>query len=544
MDIPDVSDIPQYVQCLMDQKAKLELANTHQGQRPVRKPRPQVIMQFHLALKDSLGRPFMPGSFVKSSFVPPSYPPCQLPLSDLKKTAIRDLLLETHHRGTYLLARTVTPQHRLTAVMAIVEDEQGDVLVLQLYHQEDDAEDVLVEGRVLILKEPYLKLMSDGNCGLRVDHPCDAVFLESTDERIPPRWRQQLLGVSTALAWKTKGNTHFGKAAYRSAIECYTQALTCSPTPDETNTLRLNRALAHLRTGQFEAALVDAEAGMLTPSGQPAEKALFRKAEALFNLQRFRECCDVLKDLRLAYPSNEPAKHLLTRAISRLAEQTHGKYPFKEMRAEAARLRPPRLDRATYIGPVRVQDAGPRGRGLFTTRPVKAGELLLCEKAFAYAAVDGPGTILLDSEAGGKITMGASSDLIDATIRKLYHNPSLISKVTNLHHGSYHPLPATEADGKPIIDSFLLRRTLSLNTFGCPNQPHSTSEDSTASSLHPLASLLNHSCLSTARRVFIGDMLIARATRDLPEGAELTWWYQLPTKGDRGVDLERTWGFR
>lgn len=54
--------------------------------------------------------------------------------------------------------------------MAIVENEKGDVLLVQLYRQEENTGDILVEGMVLILKEPFLKLMSDGNYGLRVDH--------------------------------------------------------------------------------------------------------------------------------------------------------------------------------------------------------------------------------------------------------------------------------------------------------------------------------------------------------------------------------------
>lgn len=90
-------------------------------------------------------------------------------LSSLKKMMIDDLLLETHHRGTYLLVRSVTPQDRMTAVMAIVEDERGDVLMVQLYHQQNDAvgqaEDILVEGTVLILKEPYLKLCRTATTG-------------------------------------------------------------------------------------------------------------------------------------------------------------------------------------------------------------------------------------------------------------------------------------------------------------------------------------------------------------------------------------------
>jgi hypothetical protein len=161
-------------------------------------------------------------SFMRSSFVPPPYPPCAVPLSDLKKTMIDDLLLETHHRGTYLLVRSVTPQDRMTAVMAIVEDETGDVLMVQLYHQEDGTEDIITEGTVLILKEPFLKLMSDGNYGLRVDHLSDAVFLSPDDERIPSNWRRESPEQSgAALAWKTKGNTHFAKSAHRSAIEWY-----------------------------------------------------------------------------------------------------------------------------------------------------------------------------------------------------------------------------------------------------------------------------------------------------------------------------------
>jgi hypothetical protein len=193
-----------------------------------------------------------------------------------------------------------------------------------------------------------------------------------------------------------------------------------------------------------------------TASGKPAEKGLFRKAEALYHLQRYRECCEVLKELCLEYPNNTAAKSQLTRAVSRLAEQTNGKYPFKELHAEAARLRPPHLDHATYIGPVRVQATGSRGRGLFTTKAVKAGDLLFCEKAFAHAFIDeeddrGDITMLIDPENGG--TIGAQSDLINMTVQKLYRNPSLLPVISDLHHGSYQPVDVTEVDGKPVVDT-------------------------------------------------------------------------------------------
>jgi hypothetical protein len=51
---------------------------------------------------------------------------------------IRDLLLETHYRGTYFFLRTVTPPDKMTAIMAIAENKKKDILVLQLYYQEED----------------------------------------------------------------------------------------------------------------------------------------------------------------------------------------------------------------------------------------------------------------------------------------------------------------------------------------------------------------------------------------------------------------------
>jgi hypothetical protein len=137
---------------------------------------------------------------------------------------IDDLLLETHHRGNYLLLRSVTPQDRMAGVRAIVEDEHGDVLSLQLYHQEDEndsaAADVIVEGMVMIVKEPYLKTTSDGNYGLRVDHLSDIVFLSLDDDRIPTRWqRKPAQQDHTAMAWRTEGNDFFAKAHFRAAIE-------------------------------------------------------------------------------------------------------------------------------------------------------------------------------------------------------------------------------------------------------------------------------------------------------------------------------------
>lgn len=234
-------------------------------------------------------------------------------------------------------------------------------------------------------------------------------------------------------------------------------ALDSSPTIEEAHTVRINRSLAFLKVGQFDATLIDVESASIALG--LTEKALYRKAQAFSNLRRHRECCEVLKVLCLEYPTNAAAKSELTRAISRLVEQETGKYRLQQLYIEASNLRPPLLDHSTYTAPVSIRPSGSRGRGLFTNRAIKAGELLFCEKAFAHAFVDtGNGapseavSLLINTETDS-VTMGAQPQLITSIVQKLYQNPSLASMVTDLHHGSYRPVDVSEIDGIPVVDT-------------------------------------------------------------------------------------------
>lgn len=203
---------------LVDQQRSL--SDALKGQRPTKNHRGLVLLQFQLKLAESQrARAAAMRRGTRLAYVPPPYPPCVAPFSELKKAMIGDLLLETHHRGTYVLVRSLTPQDRATAVMAIVEDEKGDVLMVQLHHQVDDREPLVREGTVMILKEPFLKVMLDGSYGLRVDHLSDVVLLPANDKQIPAAWRQKFDCSGTALAWKAQGDKHFNRSEYRSAIK-------------------------------------------------------------------------------------------------------------------------------------------------------------------------------------------------------------------------------------------------------------------------------------------------------------------------------------
>jgi tetratricopeptide (TPR) repeat protein len=236
----------------------------------------------------------------------------------------------------------------------------------------------------------------------------------------------------------------------------YSDALRQSATPDRIDVIKRNRSLAYLKTKQFDAVLPDTKFPNF--GSNPPEKALFRAAEALYFLGRFKESIGVLEKLHTSFPENQQALTVLERAQKRHIEESTGVYDFKLLQREAKKLRPPHLDHATYIGAIEIRKSAAKGRGLFVTRAVKAGDLLLCEKAFTYAYAPESGdaksnmTLLLNIETEQGF-MGGQADLVRITAQKLYCNPSVAPAFTALHHGTYKPASALSVDGKPIVDT-------------------------------------------------------------------------------------------
>ncbi|KAN0077855.1 hypothetical protein V8E54_006159 [Elaphomyces granulatus] len=574
MDSHDVPHLDRYIQLLDQQKKTLNAAyKVRQGERPEdRKSRLDLVNNFEMnytvqqmcqlrtrQLRMSTAPTEM---LVHSSFLPPPYLPSIAPLGELKQTFIDDLRIETHHRGKYLLLRSITPPNRMTAIMAIVEDEREDAVMLQLYQQDDKkdrpATSILKQNDIVIVKEPYFKVMADGEYGLRVDHVSDLVWIDPCDKRIPLQWTHLFDLNKTADDWKQEGNEAMRIEQYWAAVRNYTTALGRPASLQERKTAQLNRALAYLKNGAFDAALVDTEC--LTSSSDAPEKALYRAGQALYELGRFSECQDILQSLCEKYPNNVSAAMELERVRCRLEEQKSGIYDFKAIQEKMSRDPPPRLDHATFIGPVTVKASMGRGRGLFTTKAVKAGDLILCEKAFAHCYVNTKGKLAAESSGIGlrvnvhtnRMTTGRQGDLITRVVQKLWRNPSLLPEFMALHQGSYEPVDVIEVDGKPIIDTFLVERIVSLNCFGCPisslktlelEDPHGEMHHSCGVWLK--ASYINHSCLCNVRRSFIGDLQLVHATRDIPPDTELTFWYRTLAGGSYEERQEslKNWGF-
>lgn len=158
------------------------------------------------------------------SLLPPPYLPCEQRITDLEPMFIKNMKLETHHRGRRVLVKVLTPGLRTLGDMAVVEDEHGTALTLFVSHQPAKVhpEEFMQTGDVFLLKEPFLarELAEETDeywdYRLRVDHLCDIVKLTGVDEMIPEKWKRTLEANSKVL--RAQGNEAAKKKKWAEAF--------------------------------------------------------------------------------------------------------------------------------------------------------------------------------------------------------------------------------------------------------------------------------------------------------------------------------------
>lgn len=101
---------------------------------------------------------------------------------------------------------------------------------------------------------------------------------------------------------------------------------------------------------------------------------------------------------------------------------------------------------------------------------------------------------------------------------------------------------------------FLAHEIRTLNSFGCPMPSSVTKnmseqgalESSSGVGIWVMPAIMNHSCrgAGSARRSFIGDMMVVRASRDIKKGEEITQTYlHVGDVSARREALLKSWGF-
>lgn len=315
-----------------------------------------------------------------------------------------------------------------------------------------------------------------------------------------------------------------------------------------------NRAEARSRLRDFSQALEDCDRALQLQTEGTHLKPLFCKGKILLSLDRYAKALDCFRQaskLQIG-GSSENLRGFLDRCKKLEFQSRTGALDVSDWVLNGFQGKPPEI--AEYIGPVQIKkpEAG-GGRGLFVTRNVEAGTLLLVTKAVAI------GRAILDDDGdeSGRLVMW--KDLVNKVISASTRCRRTLRRIYALSSGKceeevpdiclFRPefeMDNTHEEEKPemsrildILDvNSLMEDAASAKVLG------KKSRDYCGVGLWILASFVNHSCSPNARRLHIGDCVSIHASRDIKAGEEITFAYfdvLLPLKKRR--ELSRRWGF-
>ncbi|CAJ1422390.1 unnamed protein product, partial [Effrenium voratum] len=168
------------------------------------------------------------------------------------------------------------------------------------------------------------------------------------------------------------------------------------------------------------------------------------------------------------------------------------------------------------VGPVEVALVPGKHRGLVTTRRVAQGELLLANRALAISE-----TPKL-AEAARRSLEHCSQEDFDAFFLLCdgRRTPQQLPKLqASEASGPVSPLRQRRVGPDLPVEQVLAANAHELDAWDSgPSAPKK-------SGLFLIASLINHSCLPTSCRIFMGDFIFVRAAKALDAGEEVTDGY-------------------
>ena len=225
---------------------------------------------------------------------------------------------------------------------------------------------------------------------------------------------------------------------------------------------------------------------------------------ALNGLGRYADAIFVLRQLVSREPEDQAAQHALAECQMLQEQAFMGKYDMPALLF--GRLATSFRRCADYVGPISVAYLGEgAGRGVVTTKAVKAGELLCVSSPLAAAP----------------LATGAEMALVQGLMGAASRNPQDLALALAL---------PSDPEGKEttVPDMMAFRRHLSKGDQDLPELPSQevfarhaanvvkTSAIRSANSVgvYPLPSFINHSCAPNACKLLVGHTMFihARAT--------------------------------
>lgn len=494
--------------------------------------------------------------------------------------------------------------------MTAIEDTRGDAVLVRIYNYpglfnatSEELDLIFPIGTIVTIREPtFVKgMMSQPPTPfLRVDSPSDIDIVYRNN---PSPYQRMFTSTSpaglpdpsTGAKWKARGATEFKNGRWITAAVCYSNCIKLNFEPIISS---LNQAELYLRLGWYHNAFHNAKHAL--DSGQlgddTTKKAVVRMMKAHYGLGRYSAALETAKP----YLDDPIFLEWSKKANERLREEETGQYDWCKLLSEfQGNVKGYRPDIADFIGPVEVRTPESGVRGLFVTRDVKAGELLvrysddisilqdpnvlpvskmfcrpLCsvynnENKFKGSleltnVQDGPS----HWQAVDEVTYNQSHKLV----QKVWDDKYAYALVQSLYGGQSLPKPkpfpppamefpqvgCKKFPNRPAVDididliqgviqsnSFAINPWVLLHPLDSLMAKYKSEGIVFGKVLYAWPSLINHSCLGSSAVTFIGDAIAIRASRDIRKGEEVTHSYILSSTpyDEKMYSLILAWGF-
>ncbi|KAK7362371.1 hypothetical protein VNO77_04482 [Canavalia gladiata] len=352
--------------------------------------------------------------------------------------------------------------------------------------------------------------------------------------------------------------------AYSHFITLCTQNLSHSQTQTHSDPQKLrrslcialcNRAEARSKLKDFHSALQDCDHALELDATH--SKTLLCKGKILLCLNRYSMAmkCFTTAILDPQHCGNSECLNGYLEKCKKLEFLSRtGSLDLSDWVANGFRGKVPEL--AEYIGAVQIKKSEISGRGLFATKNIDAGSVILVTKAIAMER-----SILLggkDPCEEAQLAMWKNFiDKVSDSVRKCHKTRGLIGMLSS----------GENEDELDVPDVDLFRPEGLENVMPCDEDAdmvkllaildvNSLTEDAVSANVlrknHDcyygvgmwlLPAFINHSCCPNARRLHVGDYLVVHASKDLKAGEEITFAYLDPLCSlSKRKEMSVTWG--
>ena len=288
--------------------------------------------------------------------------------------------------------------------------------------------------------------------------------------------------------------------------------------------LSRNRAYVRLRLGQDEGAITDALVSLSdhTTDKHKNAKSYMRAGQASHALGEYDAAVTYYRKLLELHGDHVDAAHLLSKTEARLRERNSGVYDIDAIK-ESISGKKPRVDAADFLSNTAVKSSEhPGGRGLFATKNLGPGDLILAETAFA-SVWDREKSHVMAMKWDAhfpKVFSEEEIGLWKVVLQRVRDNPVAGRSLLELP-GDHNVLgdQVMEVDGVQVVDAYQVHDIVSRNRLQLGDIPGSKR---CGSGIYIRSSYTNRSDSHNAQRAIVGDLVLMHATKAILEGQEIT----------------------